>query len=216
MLLCEQRGGFDLPGGSSGPPRVHCRVSAEGPNIRHEYHVIIDLAIRGRDVLVVGGGVVASRRVAALLADGANVTVLAPSLTPSLAALTGTDALRHVEGRYAPGEPFPAGDWRLLVVAVDDPAVDHDLVTRAEAMGLPVSSALGTGNVRHLAVRRHGPLALALDSGGAAPGLAAALADHMVAELAALVSAARLAEWQRNGWPRHPDDVVAALGGGHS
>jgi siroheme synthase-like protein len=176
--------------------------------------MIIDLAIRGRDVLVVGGGGVASRRVAALLAEGARVTVLAPTLAPSLAALAAEGALRHLADKYVAGAPLPPGDWCLLVVAVDDPVVDHDLVARAQAGGLPVSSALGTGTVRHLAVRRHGPLALALDTGGAAPGLAAALADRLAGELTALVSAGRLAEWQRDGWPRDPHDVAAALGGG--
>lgn len=178
--------------------------------------MIIDWAIRGRDVLVVGGGGVASRRVSALLAEGARVTVMAPTLAPSLAAFAAAGSLLHLADCFVPGSPLPVGDWCMLVVAVDDPVVDGDLVACARASGLPVSSALGAGTVRHLAVRHHGPLALALDSGGAAPGLAAALADRLATELAMLVSADQLAEWQRDGWPRHPSDIAAALSGGQS
>lgn len=178
--------------------------------------MIIDLAIRGCDVLVVGGGGVATRRVEALLAEGARVTVLAPQLSPSLTTACAAGALRHLQGRWDLQGALPAGDWRLLVVAVDDVAVDRDLLAAAQAAGLPASSALGGGDVRHLAVRRHGPLSLAVDTGGASPGLAAALADRLLAVLQAEVSADRLDEWQRIGWPRRPEEVAAAFAGGRS
>jgi uroporphyrin-III C-methyltransferase/precorrin-2 dehydrogenase/sirohydrochlorin ferrochelatase len=42
------------------------------------------LKLTGRRVLVVGGGAVATRRVPALLAAGAQVEIVAPELTPAL------------------------------------------------------------------------------------------------------------------------------------
>ena len=47
----------------------------------------IDLRLEGRAALVAGGGAVAHRKVAGLLAAGAAVTVVAPELVPPLAAL---------------------------------------------------------------------------------------------------------------------------------
>lgn len=48
------------------------------------YPAFLDL--RGRRCLVVGGGVVAERKVTGLLAAAARVCVVSPALTPALAA----------------------------------------------------------------------------------------------------------------------------------
>ena len=50
------------------------------------------LDLRGRRVLVVGGGAVAARKIATLLEAGAHVLVAAEALEPGLAAL----ALEHL------------------------------------------------------------------------------------------------------------------------
>ena len=55
------------------------------------------LDLRGRRVLVVGGGEVAARKVAALLDSGADVTVVAPALVPALAALAKAHRLAHMK-----------------------------------------------------------------------------------------------------------------------
>lgn len=47
----------------------------------------LHLDLTGKRVLVVGGGAVATRRVDALVADGADVVVVAPEATPHLREL---------------------------------------------------------------------------------------------------------------------------------
>ncbi|MGV2906115.1 precorrin-2 dehydrogenase/sirohydrochlorin ferrochelatase family protein, partial [Achromobacter sp. AGC25] len=56
--------------------------------------------LKGRLVLVVGGGAVAERKTLALLEATADVVVGAPALTPALVALAAQGRIRHLEGRF--------------------------------------------------------------------------------------------------------------------
>jgi uroporphyrin-III C-methyltransferase/precorrin-2 dehydrogenase/sirohydrochlorin ferrochelatase len=76
----------------------------------------LGLRLQGRRVLVVGGGTVAQRRVPPLLDAGADVHLVAPSLTPALEALTGR--LTYHPREFAPSDVD--GAW--LVLALTDSA----------------------------------------------------------------------------------------------
>ena len=72
--------------------------------------------LRDRDVLVVGGGAVARRKVEALLEAGARVTVGAPVLEPALADWHAGGRIAHRPGRFEP-------DWldaAWLVIAATE------------------------------------------------------------------------------------------------
>src|SRR5947199_210738 len=66
------------------------------------YPVFLELA--GRRCLVVGGGLVAERRVHGLLAANAAVTVVSPALTPALGALASGGQIRHDRHSFEPGD----------------------------------------------------------------------------------------------------------------
>jgi uroporphyrin-III C-methyltransferase/precorrin-2 dehydrogenase/sirohydrochlorin ferrochelatase len=93
-------------------------------------HLPLFADLKNRAVLVVGGGVVAERRVGLLLAAGADVTVIAPLLTNSLSELAEDGRLTYLRRAYAdePLEPF----W-LVVAATDDRAVNARVAAHAEA-----------------------------------------------------------------------------------
>ncbi|MDT0268971.1 uroporphyrinogen-III C-methyltransferase [Streptomyces sp. DSM 44915] len=91
----------------------------------------VGLRLAGRRVLVLGGGTVAQRRLPALLAAGAQVTLVAPAVTPSVQAMAEAGELRWERRGYRPGDVADA--WYLLI-ATDDPAVNEAASAEAERL----------------------------------------------------------------------------------
>jgi uroporphyrin-III C-methyltransferase/precorrin-2 dehydrogenase/sirohydrochlorin ferrochelatase len=93
-------------------------------------HLPLFADLKQRAVLVVGGGVVAERRVALLLEAGARITVIAPELSERLTELVETGRLTHHTRTYAADalEPY----W-LVVAATNDRAVNAAVATAATA-----------------------------------------------------------------------------------
>jgi len=90
---------------------------------------LLGLRLRGRRVLVVGGGAVAARRVPRLLAAGADVLLVSPEATASLEDLAATGKLRWLRRGYQPGDC--AGAW--LICACAGPAqVNAQVAEEAE------------------------------------------------------------------------------------
>ncbi len=123
------------------------------------YPLVLDLA--GRRVAVVGGGRVALRRVRALLAAGAEVTVIAPRVDPELAGLAVTVRQRP----YRDGDL--AGAW-LAQAATDDPAVNAAVAAEAERCRIWCVRADDAALSRAWtpAVARHGDITVAVTAGG--------------------------------------------------
>ncbi|WP_059008472.1 uroporphyrinogen-III C-methyltransferase [Streptomyces specialis] len=89
----------------------------------------VGLRLTGRRVVVIGGGPVAQRRLPALLAAGADVLLIAPSVTPSVEAMAETGELRWEPRGYRLGDIADA--WYALV-ATDDPRVNAAASAEAE------------------------------------------------------------------------------------
>lgn len=88
------------------------------------------LDVAGRRVVVVGGGPVAARRVARLVADGADVLVVAPRLCEDLTELVARGAVRWTGREYVAGDLD--GAW-LVHTATGDADVDDAVAADAEA-----------------------------------------------------------------------------------
>lgn len=157
----------------------------------------VSLVTAGQLAVVVGGGAVAERKVAALLDGGARVRVVSPELTPGLAALAEAGRVEAVRRAWAPGD----GSGALLVIAATgDAAVDAAAAAEARAAGqlVNVASEPRLGNIHFTAEVRRGPLRIAVASDGSAPGLVRRLREELEAqvvpewgELASLVGQAR-------------------------
>ena len=134
------------------------------------YPLLLDLA--GRRVVVVGGGSVAARRVPALLAAGASVSVVAPSVLPAVAELSGvTVSLRG----YEDGDL--AGAW-LAHACTYDRVVNAAVADEASRLRIRCVRADGGGSARTPAVARSADLVVAVGSAGAPdPGRVQAVRD---------------------------------------
>lgn len=138
----------------------------------------VQLLLTDAPVLVVGGGTVAARKAAGLIGAGARVTVVAPEVSSGLEALSA-----QVERRpYSAGE---AANYRLVVTATDDPAVNAAVAADATAAGVFVNSADDPANCTFTlpAIARRGPVTVAVATDGTSPLLAQALRDRFAALL---------------------------------
>lgn len=128
----------------------------------------MNLVLRGRSVLVVGGGAVAATKIDGLLAGGADtVTVVAPEVAGAIRTMPVTIEER---GYRSP----EAADHRLVVTATNDAALNRQVFEDAEAAGVWVNSADDPANCTFtLPARiRRGPLLLTIATGGHSPALA--------------------------------------------
>jgi precorrin-2 dehydrogenase/sirohydrochlorin ferrochelatase len=140
------------------------------------YPVFLDL--EGRCCLVVGGGLIAERRVHSLLEAGASVTIVSPALTPALADLAASGRVRHLARAYQAGDLAGAA---LAFVAVDDGRVTPAVASEARARGVWLNAADDPTHCSFYlpGVVRRGVLTVAVGSGGASPALTRAAREHL-------------------------------------
>lgn len=91
---------------------------------------LLGLRLRGRRVVVVGGGTVAARRVPRLLAAGADVVLVSPAVSPALEELAAHGAIAWRDRPYAAGDC--AGAW-LVIACTSQPEVNAAVAGEAEA-----------------------------------------------------------------------------------
>jgi siroheme synthase-like protein len=143
----------------------------------------VSLDVSDQSCLVVGGGTVAARKVRALLDCGANVTVIAPTLSKDMERLV--PSLHSLERRaYGQGD---AESFRLVVTATGIPEVDGAVYADAEAVGVWTNSADDVAHSSFIlpAVHRDGPVSVSVSTGGLSPALASWLRTGLAAECGA-------------------------------
>jgi precorrin-2 dehydrogenase/sirohydrochlorin ferrochelatase len=139
----------------------------------------VNLIVDGRPCLVVGGGDVAARKVAGLVACGARVTVVAPAIG---------DAIRREPGVAWRERPYQRADLegqRLVIAATDDPEANAAVYRDAEAAGVWVNGADDPAHCSFTlpSVVRRGALQVAVSTGGRSPALARWLRERLESEI---------------------------------
>jgi precorrin-2 dehydrogenase / sirohydrochlorin ferrochelatase len=146
------------------------------------YPVFLELS--GRRCLMVGGGPIAEHRVEALLDAGAQVTVISPRVTPSLAALAADGRIAHESRAYREGDVAGAD---LAFVATDSREVNAALAREARERAVWVNAADDPAHCTFIlpALVRRGDLTVAVATGGTSPALARVVRQELEAYLTA-------------------------------
>ena len=154
------------------------------------YPIFLDL--RGRAVLVVGGGALAAEKVRGLLAAEAEITVVAATLAPELAALRDAGAIAHIPREYREGDMVGFS----VVMAAQDGRVgekaNSQLLAEARRRGILLNAADDPANCDFIlpAVLRQAPLTIAISTAGGSPAIARRvreeLSEYLSAETAPL------------------------------
>jgi precorrin-2 dehydrogenase / sirohydrochlorin ferrochelatase len=139
---------------------------------KRHYVACIDLG--DRSVLVVGAGRVAHEKARGLLDCGATVSVVAPDVSPEVAALPVKIVRRtyrrsDLDGRY------------LVVAATSDSAVNTAVFADAEARSI-LCNVVDVPELCSFilpALHREDPITIAVSTGGASPALAQRLRDEI-------------------------------------
>ena len=144
--------------------------------MRAYYPVFLDLT--DGPVLVVGGGPVAEGKVEGLLAAGANVIVVSPTVTPRLAGWVAAGRIEYLARAYQPGD---LAGRRLALVATDAPAVSGAVAAEGRERGIWVNAADEPARCDFIlpAVIRRGRLVVAVSTGGASPAAARAIREEL-------------------------------------
>ncbi|TXI73891.1 MAG: uroporphyrinogen-III C-methyltransferase [Dokdonella sp.] len=131
-----------------------------------------------RPVLVVGGGAVGERKVAALRKTGAIITLVAPQITANLRAWAKAGLIRHTAEAF--NESQLDRVW-LVVAATDDRALNQRIAAEAWRRCVFVNvvddAALSSFQVPALVDRS--PLMIAISTGGAAPVFARLIRERI-------------------------------------
>ena len=127
----------------------------------------VNLVVTGRRCLVVGGGSVALGKVQGLLDAGADVHVVAPTISDDIKALPVT----WEERAYEAGE---VAQYRLAIAATDDGAVNEVVFRDGEDAGVWINAADDPAHCSFtLPARvRRGDLLVTVSTGGRSPALA--------------------------------------------
>jgi precorrin-2 dehydrogenase len=141
-----------------------------------------NLLVRGRKVVVVGAGRVATRKIEPLLDLGAKVTVVAPVATDAVREHADAGELVWHEREFVPNDLD--GAW-LVFTATGDRAVDAAVFALGELRRQWVNSADDPQNCSFtlMSVIRRSDLVLSIGTGGRSPALAAHLRRQLEAEI---------------------------------
>lgn len=137
------------------------------------YPVFLNLS--GRKAVVVGGGKVAERKIAALIRAGADVTVISPFLTPGLKKALSRKKISHLSRQYRRGDLRGA----FLTIAATDSSETNRRVSK-DAPGLVnVVDVPSECNFIAPSIVRRGPLLLAISTSGTSPAFARTLRKEL-------------------------------------
>lgn len=141
------------------------------------------LDLKGKPVLVVGGGEVASRKVDSLVRAGAIVTIVSPQIDPFLKNLVNEGGCLWVQNFYS--QELMDAKYIQVWATTDNPELNHRVHHHAKALGILVNVVDDQPYCDFItpSMINRGRIQLAISSGGASPVLVRNIREKLEAAL---------------------------------
>ncbi len=138
----------------------------------------VNLNLKGRKCLVVGGGRVAERKVNSLLQCGAEIWIASPKLTEKLGKLIKEERINFAGTHY---ETEYLQDCALAISAVDDPSVNARVADDCFARNIPVNAVDDPERCSFTvpSVLRRGSLCITVSTDGKSPLLSRRIREKL-------------------------------------
>ncbi|KAK9323215.1 putative NAD(P)-binding-domain-containing protein [Lipomyces orientalis] len=138
--------------------------------------LVVAWQVKGKPVIVVGGGDVATGRVAHLLAADAVVTVICPSsgLSPELQYRVSRKQVSHISRTFDIELDLRVSVPSMVLVAIDSPSTSTEIYTECKKLKIPVNVADVPGECDFYfgSMYRDGPLQIMVSTNGNGPKMA--------------------------------------------
>lgn len=133
--------------------------------------------VKDKNVLVVGGGKIALRRLRLFLEEGARITVISPDVIPEIAELSKVGKLNWQAKKV---ELADLKDALFIIAATNDSAVNEWIAENAsENQLVNVASNADKGNVIVPKSVKKGRLTVSVSTNGASPTLAKQICEQL-------------------------------------
>jgi precorrin-2 dehydrogenase/sirohydrochlorin ferrochelatase len=148
------------------PKSNHKAATTLSPPYRGGYYPAF-LNLKGKKVIVIGGGKVAERKTRALLKIGADVTIISPEITKRIDKEKLKGKIKHVSRQYKKGDSKKA----FVIIAATDSYEINKKVSQDAPCLVNVVDSPSLCNFIVPSVIRRGPLIIAISTSGISPAL---------------------------------------------
>ncbi|KAI9891464.1 MAG: Bifunctional dehydrogenase and ferrochelatase [Vezdaea aestivalis] len=159
-------------------------MSLAFPDIQGNGSLMLAWQVKGRNVLVVGGGEVAAGRILNVLNADAKVTLVSPTagLNDEVAFRVAQKQVKHIDRKF---EPSDLDGIDMVLTAVDDPAASTQIYTLCKERRIPANIADVPPECDFYfgSVHRDGPLQIMVSTNGNGPKLASIVRKQIAAQL---------------------------------
>jgi len=133
------------------------------------YPILVDL--QGKEVVVIGGGTVAQRKIETLLEYGAVVNVVSRQLTPMLNRYLEEGKIKFLGEEFR--ESYLNGVF-MVIASTDDASLNHRISQEASKKGILINAVDQPSDCNFIvpAILRRGDLLIAVSTSGKSPAIA--------------------------------------------
>ena len=143
----------------------------------------ISLKLQQQPCLIVGGGHIAYRKAVLLAKAGAALHVISPDIDANLLEIVEQSGGQYTKAAYGSG--FALRDYRLVIAATDDKAVNQAVFEACEAENILVNSVDDPPHCRFMvpAIIDRSPLVVSIATNGASPVLSRQIRTQLEASI---------------------------------